>query len=187
MSIIAKDAGGGDFEAIPSGMHNAVCAKLFDLGMQEGFNPGTKVHKITLLFELATRFTTGELSGIRMKVSKTYTVTLSEKANLRHDLESWRGRSFTEQELEGFDVEKVVGHGCTLNLIETTNSKTNKRYVKVSAVMPLMSGAEKLIPEIKPDYVPEWIAKLLASTQPAETYTVPTETGAGASDDVIPF
>lgn len=186
MSIIAKDTGGGEFEAIPSGMHNAVGAKVYDLGQQPGFTAGTFAHKIAVLWELATRYTTGDYAGQRMRVSKTYTLSLAEKANLRHDLESWRGRQFTEQELQGFDVEKVVGAPCTLNLIETVNPKTNKRYVKVSAVMPLMSGAERLVPETKPDYVPEWIAKLLTAAQPAEVYTVPTD-GAGTSDDSIPF
>ncbi len=46
--------------------------------------------------------------------------------------------------------------------------------------------AERLTPETPADFVPEWIQKLLASTQPTEAYTVPTE-GAGASDEVIPF
>ena len=187
MSLMARDSGGGgDWESIPSGMHNAVGARVYDLGMQDGFNPGTKAHKLALLWELATKYTTGDFAGQRMRVSKTYTVSLSEKANLRHDLESWRGRQFTEAELAGFDVEKVVGAPCTLNLVETVNPKNQRRYVKVAAVMPLMSGAERLVPETPADFVPEWIQKLLASTQPTEAYTVPTE-GAGASDEVIPF
>jgi hypothetical protein len=168
-------------------MHNSVGARVYDLGMQDGFTPGTKAHKLALLWELVTRYTTGDFAGQRMRVSKTYTVSLNEKANLRHDLESWRGRAFTEQELEGFDVEKVVGTPCTLNLVETVNPKNQRRYVKVAAVMPMMTGAERLVPETPADFVPEWIQKLLASTQPAEAYTVPTESGAGAPDETIPF
>ena len=186
MALIAKDTGSGEFEPIPGGMHNSVCARLYDLGEQPGFNPGTFAHKIVILWELATRYSSGEYNGQRMRVSKTYTLSLSEKANLRHDLESWRGRAFTEQELQGFDVEKVMGVPCTLNLVETINPTSKKRYVKVAAVMPLMSGAERLVPETPADFVPEWIQKLLASTQPTEAYTVPTE-GAGASDSEIPF
>lgn len=186
MAIIAKDSGGGDFEAIPAGMHNAVGARVYDLGQQPGFNPGSFAHKVCILWELATRYTAGDFANQRMRVSKTYTLSLSEKANLRHDLESWRGRAFTEQELQGFDVEKVVSAPCTLNLVETVNPKTNKRYVKVAAVMPLMSGVEKLTPETPDDYVPEWIQKLITSAQPAEAYTVPTE-GAGVTDEDIPF
>lgn len=186
MSIIAKDTGGGDFEPIPAGMHNSVGARVYDLGMQDGFTAGTKAHKVVILWELATRYQTGELAGKQMRVSKTYTLSLSEKANLRHDLESWRGRAFTEQELAGFDVERVAGAPCTLNLVETVNPKTQKRYVKVAAVMPLMAGAERLTPETPADFTPEWITKLLTSAQPAEAYTVPTE-GAGTSDEAIPF
>jgi len=186
MSIIAKDSGGGDFEPIPAGMHNAVGARVYDLGQQPGFNPGSFAHKVVILWELATRYQTGELAGKQMRVSKTYTLSLSEKANLRHDLESWRGRAFTEQELDGFDVEKVVGAPCTLNLVETVNPKTQKRYVKVAAVMPLMAGAERLTPETPADFVPEWIQRLLTTAQPVEAYTVPTD-GAGTDDSAIPF
>jgi hypothetical protein len=186
MSIIARDTGGGDFEPIPAGMHNAVGARIYDLGNQPGFNPGSFAHKVVVLWELATRYTTGDYKDQRMRVSKTYTLSLSEKANLRHDLESWRGRAFTEAELQGFDVEKVIGAPCTLNLVETLNPKTQKRYVKVAAVMPLMSGAERLSVETPADFTPEWVSRLLSASQPVEAYTVPTE-GAGTSDEAIPF
>lgn len=186
MSIIAKDTGGGDFEPIPSGMHNGVGAKVFDLGNQPGFNPGQFAHKVVILWEIATRYTTGDYKDQRMRVSKTYTLSLSEKANLRHDLESWRGREFTEDELQGFDVEKIIGAPCTLNLMESVNPKTQKRYVKVAAVMPPMAGAERLTPETTADYVPEWITKLLAASHPIEALTVQNE-GVGVSDEKIPF
>jgi hypothetical protein len=35
-------------------------------------------------------------------VSKTYTLSMHEKATLRRDLESWRGQGFTEKEAEAF-------------------------------------------------------------------------------------
>jgi hypothetical protein len=45
---------------------------------------------------------------------KTYTASLFEAAALRKDLESWRGKSFTEEELAGFDISKLIG--CTAKI-----------------------------------------------------------------------
>jgi hypothetical protein len=45
---------------------------------------------------------------------KTYTASLFEAATLRKDLESWRGKSFTEEELAGFDISNLIG--CTAKI-----------------------------------------------------------------------
>ncbi len=47
-------------------------------------------------------------------VFKTYTASLFEAAALRKDLESWRGKSFSEQELKGFDITNLIG--CTARI-----------------------------------------------------------------------
>jgi hypothetical protein len=39
---------------------------------------------------------------------------LFEAATLRKDLESWRGKSFTEEELAGFDMDNLIG--CTAKI-----------------------------------------------------------------------
>ena len=52
--------------------------------------------------------------GRPFAVSKTYTASLFEAAALRKDLESWRGKSFTEEELGGFDISKLLG--CTARI-----------------------------------------------------------------------
>src|SRR3990167_3685661 len=61
-----------------------------------------KQHQVVLAFEVAETADEGPFAGNRMTISKFYTLSLSEKANLRKDLEGWRGKSFTESELEGF-------------------------------------------------------------------------------------
>ena len=52
-----------------------------------------------------------ETHGRRFDVARVYTLCLHERAALRKDLESWRGRKFTEQELDGFDLEKLDRRG----------------------------------------------------------------------------
>jgi hypothetical protein len=43
---------------------------------------------------------------------KNYTLSWSEKANLRLDLQSWRGKPFTQEEMRRFDLETILGAWC---------------------------------------------------------------------------
>ncbi len=73
-------------------------------------------------------------------VSRFFTLSLSEKANLRHVLESWRGRSFSADDLEnGFDVSNLLGVSC---LLQVLHKRTNSGEVKavVGSVSKLPKG-----------------------------------------------
>jgi hypothetical protein len=184
MSLIVKGSQGGDFERIPTGMQPGVCAKIFDLGMQPGFS-GDMKRKIVILFELAERKTKGDWAGKRHVISKTYNFTLGspeKPSNLRKDLISWRGREFTFEEASGFDIEKILGINCTLNIIEKVKAD-GRKFSEVSSVLPLMKGAEVLTPEVPEEYQPEWIKRILhgEDEKPVEPE------GAGTSDESIPF
>jgi hypothetical protein len=180
MSVIVTD-NGGTFEAIPTGVFPGVCCSLWDLGFQPGFQGQGQAHKIVLGWEIAERKTEGEWAGKRFVVTKTYTASLNEKANLRKDLESWRGLPFTPEELKGFDLEKVVGVPCMLNLVAQT-TKAGKTWTGIAAIMPPVKGSEKLIPETPREYMPKWIQALLGVAQ--------AESAAATEppfDDDIPF
>ena len=66
-----------------------------------------------------------------MTISKFYTLSLHEKSNLGQDLVSWRGRPFTETERQGFDITKLIGVTCQLNVMHTDSGKE-----RISSVMP---------------------------------------------------
>lgn len=150
MSIIAKSD--GTFEKAPAGMQQAVCAFVHDIGTQIGEYQGkTNIRRVVIIsWELAEKMVTGDYAGKPFMVSKYYTLSLNEKATLRKDLESWRGRAFKEEELEGFDVEKLIGVNCFLNITTTENDKR-----KISAITPI----PKNIKAIKP-----------SGSQPSEKY-----------------
>lgn len=179
MAVIVSD-NGGNFERVPTGMQHAVCANVFDLGIIPGYQ-GVMQHKGVMLFELEARRTEGEFAGKRFLVSKSYTMSLNEKANLRKDLASWRGRDFTEDELKGFDLEKVVGVNCNLNLIPV--EKNGKTYANIASINPVMNGQERLVPEVEPYYTPEWIKTMLHKE---ELPTAVSKPSADFEDD-IPF
>lgn len=207
---IAKSSG-GTFEPVPQGTHPARCFAQISLGTQHSENfPDS--FKVMLMWELPEQVI--EKDGgetFPMVISKEYTCSLNEKANLRRDLVSWRGREFTETELAGFDVSQVVGAPCLLNVIQTQSTK-GKTYSKIASISPLPKkmAAEKQVHEsVKYEIesgrsetfqkLPEWVQKKINACvewnqQPAKPASKPPVThqaeiagdGPPESDDV-PF
>lgn len=133
-----KDTGGGDFEQPPVGTHLAICVKIIDIGTQKGEYQGKATFKrqVIIGWELPNELMTeGDYAGKPFSVSKFYTASLGEKANLRKDLANWRGRDFTEQELSGFEAKNILGKPCMLSL--TLN---DKQKVRVTGVMAPPKG-----------------------------------------------
>lgn len=145
MGRYANDTGGGDFQHAPVGTHVARCIRLIDLGTQQGEWMGKPTYKsqVLVMWELpeelmeASDHTDGEARPFI--VSKFYTNSLSEKANLRKDLTTWRGRDFTDDELARFDLQSILGHACLLSVVEKGNGKEG---VKVAGVMKLPKGQQ---------------------------------------------
>jgi hypothetical protein len=79
-----------------------------------------------------------------MVIKKSYTKSLHEKAGLRKHLESWRGKSFTEEEAKGFDIEKLLGVYCMINV--TSDEHDGKTYSNVAAISPLPSALKNAKP-----------------------------------------
>jgi len=141
--LTAKATSEKQFELAPEGTHIARCIQIVDLGTQSvEFNGEKKEqHKARITWELPseTRVFKEENGEQPFLVSKEFTVSLSDKANLRKVLESWRGKAFDETELQGFDIMNVLGVPCMLQIIHKT-SKTGNKYAEISSVMKLMKG-----------------------------------------------
>ena len=146
MGRIAKDNGGGDFQDAPVGTHIAVCIKITDLGTQHGEYQGQANvrNQVLVTWELPNERMT---DGKPFIVSAFLTNSLSEKATMRHWLENWRGRPFTQEELDGFDLLNILGKCCMLNVIAKPEGK---KGVKVGGIMALPKGMEKPAPENEP-------------------------------------
>jgi len=169
MSVIAKKTG-KDFEPIlaPAGTHHAVCHAVWDIGVQEQQWNGQikKLHKCIISWELKeTIENEGDFKGKRYVVSNRYTLSLHEKSNLRKHLESWRGKAFTDEELDGFDIEKLVGKNCLLTLTHKENG--DRTYVNITGVSALMKDMEKIEPENGTEPFP-WVIKLIEKGSPLE-------------------
>lgn len=174
MALIAKDKG-GDYEPIPEDLHLAICYGIWDLGMQFYDYYHQIIHKVVINWELPEVRGDFEKNGKKVNlpraISKKYTLSLHKKAGLRKDLESWRGKKFTEEELsKGFDLKKLLGVPCQIQVLH--NKVEDKIYANVSAIIKAPQGI-KVIPENPitffsfeesieiPPSTPEWISKLI--------------------------
>jgi hypothetical protein len=130
MTIIAKSGGEQSYPKVPIGVHKARCIKVIDLGTQRQEYSGEISWKrqILVIWELPEELNNDQ----PMTISKFYTLSLHEKANLGMDLTSWRGRPFTETEKQGFDVTNLIGVPCQLNVMHKDNGKEH-----ISSIMPL--------------------------------------------------
>ena len=164
----AKDEG-GSFILAPAGTFIAVCVGVYDLGIQKS-TFGNKP-KVCIRWEIDERIQqVGEYYNKRFCVSKFYTLSLNEKANLTKDLESWRGKKFTAEEIkQGFEVEKVLGQNCFLSIIHA--ERNGKTSAKIATISPLPKGVEKIKPENNLNEVPEWVKKIQEKAIPqSESY-----------------
>ena len=140
--LMAMDKGGGDFKKLPPGAHFAVCNMVVDVGMQPGFS-GKLQHKIYIRWECPDERVEFQKKDSNVKVEgpatigKWYTLSLADKANLRHDLENWRGQAFTAEELQGFNIFNVIGKACQLSVVHEPSADGKKTFANIKAVMGL--------------------------------------------------
>ena len=116
-----SDTGAKEWEQPEPGNQVARCIRVIELGTQKKEYQGqTSWKRQTLIvWELPhSLMVEGDHAGKPFTISQFYTASLGEKANLRRDLESWRGRAFTQEELNGFDQRNVLGKPCMLTLID---------------------------------------------------------------------
>lgn len=147
MAIIAK-AENKNFVPCPAGLQHAVCCDVVDQGVIESVYQGKtrKQHKVQL------RWLTEEIDPDRNQaylVTRRYTLSLDKKASLRKDLESWRGKPFTDQQLLGFDLELLIGVNCQLAVIH--NERDGETYANVSTIVPLGKGMHNI--PVPSDYI----------------------------------
>ena len=158
------------FDPCPEGLHQAVCVDAVDLGLQE--TPWGPKQKVELRWQTDLVNTR---TSKRFEVRKRYTASLHEKARLRQDLECWRGRKFTEEELKGFDIDKVVGINCQVQVIHTISDE-GRVYDNVQTIVPFNGKTGPKIAAL--DYVRQQDRAVAQGNGSSST---------GEDEDPIPF
>lgn len=140
MPIIARNNSGPQFEPAPEGLHHAVCVDVIYLGEQD--TPYGIKEQTRFIWQIDVE---NEVTGNRYQVRQTYNLTMSEMSKLSQHLEGWRNKQFTEEERVAFDVEKLIGVNCQLQLIHRT-SKAGRVYANIQAVVPAPKGVTPMVP-----------------------------------------
>jgi len=152
------------------GLYLAICYLIADIGEHENRMYNNTSRQIVMSWEFPDEMI--ELNGQRIPRTQSmfFTLSLSERARLRSFLENWRGRAFTAEELAGFNVGKVLGAACMLNMVEKARADGSKHTV-IGGVSKLPKGMTAPLPSMPrvlfdldvPDAItqmqelPEWI------------------------------
>lgn len=215
MGLTVKASGGSStFKPVPAGMHLARCYRIVDMGTQTTTWKGqTKQQpKVMLQFEVHSEDSNGNPivtdKGEPMSISKNFTASLGENAILRQELENWRSRAFTADELKGFQLKNVLGAWAMLSVVKEQGNDGNE-YTNISSINPVSSQIKKAgLPEghnelkifdlENPDMelfetfgnkikekiqaTPEWNKKIIPASKPAQP-----SSGFDDMDDDVPF
>jgi hypothetical protein len=106
------------------------------MGMQET-SYGLK-HQVHLAFEIDEKMEDGR----PFLLMQNYTLSLNEKARLRLDLQAWRGRAFSAEELKGFDLKTILGKPLQVSVVHSADGQ----YANIGSMMPLGRGMSPLAP-----------------------------------------
>jgi hypothetical protein len=188
MGLKAK-ATGGDFKPIPEGVYVSTCYAVIDLGTHVSDKFKDKLgqfkaqRKVLFQWEVPEERIDvdrdGKTINLPRAISRKYTLSLHEKAELRKMLEAWRGKAFTAEELEGFDVKAVLGASCQIQVVHE-HGEDGKVWANVGAIMALPKGTAKPKAENPLTFfsfddwdkreesipvVPEWIEKIIGESE----------------------
>ncbi|MFN7301479.1 MAG: phage replication initiation protein, NGO0469 family [Bacteroidota bacterium] len=149
MGLIVKENENTDFKPCPAGTHVAICTGLVDLGLQVNKFDTSKAprEKVALFWTLPDVL---REDGNPFVVREVYTATLNKNkqgtpSKLRSCLDAWRGVPFTEEDLKGFDLTKILCKPCMLSIVHE-EKKEGGVYANINSVLAMMKGMP--IPEL---------------------------------------
>lgn len=138
MSLMAQAEKKTSYPPVEAGTYLARAYAVVDLGVHHSETYNKDQHKILIMWELPTEIIETENGPEARVLSKQYTCSLAENATLRKDLEAWRGKRFTDEELSGFYLGKIVGIPCQLSVVPV--ERNGKTYTNVGAVVSIPKG-----------------------------------------------
>lgn len=205
MSLTINDKGKSSVPLLEPGTYGAICCQIIDLGMQFNETFHSTARKVLIGWEVVGE--TVEVNGETQPriFSKIYTASLNEKAALRKDLNAWRGRPFTAQELAAFDLKSILGAPCLISVIHQ-QGQTGNTYATLASISSLPKGYPRpaqTVPTLtydideddpaRVDELPKWIGEMIRRSgsyeeRVAQTTAPKIEEYGGEDDDGdLPF
>lgn len=136
MSLKVSQSNDTEFEQVPEGVYTVRCYRIIDLGTQTGTWMGNEKFqkKIVISWEVLDD-EVKMLDKRPFAITKTYTASLYENGHLFQDLSAWRGKSFTEDELQEFDIKNVIGAYATMQIVHKLSADGKKKYANFNSIM----------------------------------------------------
>jgi hypothetical protein len=186
MGVTVKKPDRSDFIPAPAGLHRSVCVDVVDMGLVDTGKFGVQ-DVVRLVWQTEA---TGA-DGKRYTIHKRYNKTLGAKANLRRYLVSWRGLDFNPEELKGFDLDKLLGVNCQLNVVHNQKEIDGDlvTFANVNSIVPAPQGSDRLQPldyEREQDRTQETQSTLPQQT-PGPHFETPSPDAEDQPDFDIPF
>lgn len=121
---------------VEPGVYMAVCIGFIDLGEQYSEKFKSYSYKGMYIWELPGE--TIEIDGEQKprQLSKEFTISGSSKGNLRKFLESWNGKTYSDDDFMELDLFDQIGKACQLNVV----LNETKEYSNVDNIMPIPRG-----------------------------------------------
>jgi hypothetical protein len=141
------------FDPVPKGNHVARLYQIIHIGtVPTTWQGETKMtDKVRLTFELSNErkvFKKGD-EAKPYSVSREFTFSMGKKASLRSFVEGFGGTALHDDEAYNFDLEKLLGEACLLNVVHT--ERDGNTYANIAGASPLPKGmdAPTLVNEAK--------------------------------------
>lgn len=132
---------GTEYEMIAAGAHVAIPYGIVDLGTQYQEKFDKSARKVRILFEFPNALQAeGKFAGQPFVLAKNYTNLLVDKSNLMKDLVRWRGKPFTKEQLEKFDLSKLLGVPCMANVIHQDKKQSSGVYAAIDSLSGVPVG-----------------------------------------------
>lgn len=154
-------------ELPPRGTFPARCYQMIQIGtIKEKFKGQEKwLSKVRIGFELPTKQKVfDEAKGEQpFVISQEYTLSMAQKSKLKAMLESWRGETFSKEEMKGFDITEMIGEPCLI-AIAHKESESGNVYAQITGVTQPIEGMD--VPPLynEPNFVsfddPDFMDKL---------------------------
>ena len=152
--IATSNGNSSNFEPCPAGNHVARCYSMVHIGTIDDTYLGEAhtANKVRISFEFPTekRVFKEENGEQPYALSKEFTLSMHEKSNLRKVLEGWRGRAFSEDEAKAFDITKLLGVPCLVNVIhkEKKDGGVRAEIASISAMPKGFTCPEQINPSV---------------------------------------
>lgn len=179
-----KDRAKPKLPPIEPGVYIAICVGVIDLGEQYSEKFKNYSNKVKIVWEIPSETVEVEGKQEPRQLSKEFTISASNKGNLRGFISSWNAKTYSDDEFLELDLFEQLGLACQLNVVLNETGE----YANINTIMPLPKGFP--VPESKTEHIkwnmdqwddavfeklPEWIQEQIKKSTQFQKLHAPTD------------